>query len=518
MTESPDRERLTCRTTDELETALEGDPALIKSISCNRIVEAELLARVSEFVNLESCHFSLCDANAFAERLGELKHLSRLDLQASRLTSFPTSLAGATKLKYLSLGNNAIKSIPDEVGQLKGVIEFSMMQNRIHEVSDLLFELPLVKLNLGHNRLQSLSKSIANLTKLEMLTLLANRLTELPPEIGQLKKLESLSLNYNALTTLPVEIIELQSLEYLGIESNPFTSFPAGFKGFANSIESLAVEGKQRALFMDWTYKPSDKPVQIELADLNLCLDSESPDFAEIESKLDDAGVSELKTQVRNSINIASTVSDDYSELGCSRLGGFPDLEDESKLPRTEDGIWIFLFQLNLADVAELNGFLPKSGLLSFFVKSLEDLECRVIFFADDTSQLKTIRFEPTELTDDQDDYTETPHRIEFAASTSIPYLIVDDHTKFEAVHDVVNTTKNHFLNGHSYTQHDSHETQAASQLGGTPEEWTSLLCLGYDRKVGFCFWDAGTIAFCIHQEDLRRHDFSRVHVSLESS
>ena len=71
---------------------------------------------------------------------------------------------------------------------------------------------------------------------------------------------------------------------------------------------------------------------------------------------------------------------------------------------------------------------------------------------------------------------------------------------------------------GYTFTQHESPETQAANKMGGTPEEWVSLLKLGYDKQVGFCFWDAGTLTFTIHQEDLRRVDFSNVQVSLESS
>ena len=73
-------------------------------------------------------------------------------------------------------------------------------------------------------------------------------------------------------------------------------------------------------------------------------------------------------------------------------------------------------------------------------------------------------------------------------------------------------------INGYTFTQHESPETQAANELGGRPDEWVCLLELDSHMDVGFCFWDAGTLTFVIHQEDLRRNDFSRVHVSLESS
>ena len=164
---------------------------------------------------------------------------------------------------------------------------------------------------------------------------------------------------------------------------------------------------------------------------------------------------------------------------------------------------------------------MPKSGLLSFFIRSLEEFECKVIPFEGDVGQLNTVRFDPQDLTDDQDDYTATPFHVEFTAGTSLPYISLDDpdqHTRFEKIFDAVNTVGDHSFNGHPFTQHESPMVQAADKLGGTPEEWVPLLKLGYDHQVGFCFWDAGTLTFTIHQEDLRRHDFSGVQVSLETS
>ena len=79
-----EHESISCLKAEELQQALEGDKLAVKSIFCDRIVDTELLARVSEFANLERCSLSLCDANGFAKRVGELKKLNFLSLQASR--------------------------------------------------------------------------------------------------------------------------------------------------------------------------------------------------------------------------------------------------------------------------------------------------------------------------------------------------------------------------------------------------------------------------------------------------
>ena len=520
MTEYLEHEELSCETAEALQTAFAGNKTSIKSIYCNRIEDAELVARICEFINLERCHLSLCNANQLAARIDDLENLIDLNLQACKLTEFPALLKNTLKLKTLSLGNNRIESIPDGIGDLRNLNDLSLMQNHLREIPEALFKLPLTRLNLCYNQLQSLPETISNLDKIESLLLSSNRLTQLPSTIGELTTLRSLGLNYNELNSLPDEILNLDQLDYLQLSSNKFSSIPAGFESFSNSIEHFSIDGKFRPLYMDWTYKHSDKPAIFELADMDLYLDTSSPNFAELSKELEGAEVGDLKSQIRKSIDIKSTIPDDYSKLGNSRMGGFPDLADESHLPRCEYGIWIFLFQLNLADIAGVNNYLPKSGLLSFFVDRLEDPDCKVLFYEGDLNKLKTIRFDPSELTDDQDDYTANPFHVKFTAGTSLPYNHggVTNQNNFEAIYDKVNTVGDHFLNGHTFTQHESPETQAVNRLGGTPNEWVSLLQLGFDHQVGFCFWDAGTLTFTIHQEDLRRCDFSSVVVSLESS
>ena len=119
------------------------------------------------------------------------------------------------------------------------------------------------------------------------------------------------------------------------------------------------------------------------------------------------------------------------------------------------------------------------------------------------------------------DDYTETPHRLKFSRFAALPYKppghVEWDQTTYKRYHALYESVDHH-MNGYTFTQHESPQEQAAAVFTGSPEEWVPLLQVGYDDRVWFCFWDAGTLTFCIHQEDLRRNDFSRVHVSLETS
>ena len=514
-------ENLTCRTESELKVALRStDKTSVKSISCDRINNPELLSRIVEFSSLESCHLSLCDATRLSKNLGDLKKLTCLNLQACRLTEFPVSITSAKQLSSLSLGNNRISEIPVEIEQLNSLETLSLMQNQLESVPVALFALPLTGLNLSYNQLKSIPNLVSKATKLETLSLAANNLTELPASVGKLLALESLDLRYNQLQSLPVEICDLPSLKYLALATNQFKKLPSELEDFSKSLESFSIDGKFRKLFMDWSYQYSDKPLRIQVANMDLYLSKSDDQYSEFSNSLEQIGAGTLKSRIRKSINIQCTEPDDYSVPGSSRLGGFPELLNRETLPTCEYGIWIFLGQLNLADIADANQFLPRKGLLSFFVRSLEDLQCKVIYYDGEMDALKTLRFDPGELTDDQDDYTDKPFRVEFSKSTSLPWIENEcwNSDDFDKVHDFINTSSQHCLNGYTFTQHESPETQAADQRGGTPEEWVPLLRLGYDAKVGFCFWDAGTLTFNIHQQDLARYDFSKVHVSLESS
>jgi uncharacterized protein YwqG len=226
----------------------------------------------------------------------------------------------------------------------------------------------------------------------------------------------------------------------------------------------------------------------------------------------------------REAISIETTTPEDYSLPGTSRFGGWPDLPDISHFPTTDELYWTFLAQLNLADLAPLNRYLPRQGLLSFFVNATDFPDGKVLFHPGDPRKLTTVRHRGEEdMHSPDDDYSKKPHRLRFERFCSLPHYLQnkygdDANEKAYETCKALSPNCDHHINGHVFTQHESPQEQAAEKLRGQPDEWIPLLQLGWDSKVGFCFWDAGTLTFCIHQQDLRRHDFTRIHTSIESS
>jgi uncharacterized protein YwqG len=505
---------------DDLKKGLEN-PLALKSVFCSRVEDGDLLARIAECKNLESLGLSLCEGNKLAGRLDQLPSLKSVNFQACRLIDFPQSVLEVSQLESLSLGNNVIETIPLEVSKLNALVVLNLQQNHLQELPDSLFDLPVKKLNLSYNRIENLNSCVGNLKQIELLSLACNAIASIPDSIGNLRTLKSLALGFNRLTTIPKTIERLGHLEFLSLQNNPFEELPKELKPVSVSVKNFSIDGKHRPLFMDWDYQPSDLIPKIELDAMELLIAENDPLYRDTMETLKQFESEKEIAKVRRAIKIQSTEPDDYSILGNSRLGGFPDLENESDFPMTDGKRWAFLAQLNLAELAGTNNFLPRMGLLSFFIPSTEEMIARVVFSQCPSDELKTVRFSPEEMLDDQDDYSENPHRVSFELATDYPYDFPDNDDKvsqFESVFEALHCKSDHVINGFTFTQHESPQQQAANQHRGKPDEWVCLLKLGYDQKVGFCFWDAGTVTFTIHVEDLRRHDFSRVHVSLESS
>ncbi len=198
-----------------------------------------------------------------------------------------------------------------------------------------------------------------------------------------------------------------------------------------------------------------------------------------------------------------------------------------------------FYAQLRLADVAGLQPWLPRDGMLYFAGEDQEELhKHRVIHSTAPASSLQTVRLPGRRHVREQ---RRVPRLqgCRHAPPLSVPslYNARDRLTGRDAVlagtsrtttscrrptgalqEELGKSADCHLVNAHVFTQHESPEEQASAERGGLPGEWINLLMLESDNRPGFCFWDAGTLSFSIHMKDLALGDFSRTFASLESS
>jgi hypothetical protein len=196
------------------------------------------------------------------------------------------------------------------------------------------------------------------LAQLEVLSMEYGKLERLPDSICNLARLQRLLLNGNALDSLPECIGDLPALRLLAVEKNPFVSLPASLK----KIEKVNLERKLQALYQDIAYR---KDVDVPVAPAQFLAQGDDL-YAQLLAAA--CGKHKLKRYLpallrvaRRTVRYRTTEPEDYAQKGNTRFGGAPDLPPGMAFPLSDgDNHWRFYAQLNLAEVAPLQPYLPR--------------------------------------------------------------------------------------------------------------------------------------------------------------
>ncbi|NXF80847.1 LRCH1 protein, partial [Sclerurus mexicanus] len=191
------------------------------------------------------------------------------DLSKNRLTEVPTELCHFVSLETLNLYHNCIKNIPDAIVNLQMLTYLNLSRNQLSSLPACLCGLPLKVLIASNNKLGSLPEEIGQLKQLMELDVSCNEITALPQQIGQLKSLKELNVRRNYLEVLPPELVQLPlvkfdfscnkvlvipicfrkmvQLQVLLLENNPLQSPPAQIctKGKVHIFKYLTVQACQ---------------------------------------------------------------------------------------------------------------------------------------------------------------------------------------------------------------------------------------------------------------------------------
>ncbi|NWU66585.1 LRCH1 protein, partial [Pterocles burchelli] len=199
----------------------------------------------------------------------DLSDTVRADLSKNRLTEVPTELCHFVSLETLNLYHNCIKIIPDAIVNLQMLTYLNLSRNQLSSLPACLCGLPLKVLIASNNKLGSLPEEIGQLKQLMELDVSCNEITSLPQQIGQLKSLKELNVRRNYLEVLPQELVQLPlvkfdfscnkvlvipicfrkmvQLQVLLLENNPLQSPPAQIctKGKVHIFKYLTVQACQ---------------------------------------------------------------------------------------------------------------------------------------------------------------------------------------------------------------------------------------------------------------------------------
>jgi len=153
--------------------------------------------------------------------------LSKLYLASNRLSSIPSDIERLTSLVILDLHDNALRTIPGEMGKLEHLSKLDLSHNKLRNLPEDMFALrSLTCLNVSNNELNRIGDGISYMDSLETLDVSHNLLKSLPLSIGFLHKLNILSANDNKLSSLPDEIAFLRNIKTLDFSRNQLETLP----------------------------------------------------------------------------------------------------------------------------------------------------------------------------------------------------------------------------------------------------------------------------------------------------
>ncbi|NXI47085.1 PIDD1 protein, partial [Galbula dea] len=159
--------------------------------------------------------------------VGNLRHLTHLDLSFNSLSTLPSCILHLPSLRVLLVSHNSLGTLPQDLGSLSKLTFFSAMKNQLKDLPQSIGELAeLQDLDLSENALGCLPEEVGNLHKCRELDLSGNRLSSIPESLANLKSLRQLHLHSNLLVTVPASLASLPNLSRLDLQNNCLRAVP----------------------------------------------------------------------------------------------------------------------------------------------------------------------------------------------------------------------------------------------------------------------------------------------------
>ena len=467
------------------------------------------------------------------EHLTIRHHSNQWEKERVPFKNLPDNIDNLQKLTGLYINGTELESLPESLGQLKSLEHLSINRSQLKTTPNSLWQLP----------------------NLHYLFLSDNQLTHVPSYIN-LPSLQNIDLSKNALKTLDKALAQQPKLKSLKLKHNPWQSLAPEF----NQIKDIDLSIDDKLRLLDFTYLGADGKGLATWDDATYCAQSDSTLVTQIneviaENNLNDHAQA-LRSMVKKAIGFTHTIDEDYAKIGNHRFGGMPDLPNSIAYPTftgwhhegDKEFIYEFIAQINCEEIAHLQDYLPRTGILFFFLQTVHN-----IYDSSDQEHVAKVIYHPT-ITDlkagnrfdfDEKDYYEMFDKgyrsfkakadkqnssPSFYASNINTYYFVGDAVVIKGkgrqfLKDLYDSFEepiiqknpfDHAINAYGFTQNEAPELQAALAYKGNPEDWLNLLVV---KSVGDFQWgDAGDLFFVIHKSDLAKQDFSNIFVTLESS
>ena len=506
-------------------------------------------------IDLAKLDWSLYKFKGLEEIEGvEATLVSDLEIINPKFETLPPSVYGLSNLKSLTLSKvgdwNDESKLPfrefsEELGQLTQLNSLHMNRMSVRSLPASVASLKkLESLAVNQCLLETTPVELWNLAKLQHLSLSGNQLSGIPNDIA-LPSLRSLNLSKNPLKTLPEELGHQPKLAVLDLSDNSLLCLPEIF----NSIEEINMSLDDKLRLLDFDYQGADGTGLTDWTEEPFKFPDQHPLVEEMQQQFRELGHEEylgaMTALSKKSLVFQQAEDEDYSLQGNTRFGGWPDLPENVEYPRYLDTdqdphceyTCEFIAQINCAEVACHQSYLPRTGMLYFFIDSFHELNATVLYSAAEPEKLSSGK--NTKLTDeDFFDLYDVPYRgfkVEPSVKLSLPffyasyvnsYLFEGEASSLKGADSFLEDIDEELgfrdhselceMNAYVFTQHENPELQAALKYKGHPKDWVVLLKVPSLGNFQWC--DAGELFFVIHKSDLKKGDFSKIYCSLESS
>ncbi|CAL7952317.1 unnamed protein product [Xylocopa violacea] len=190
---------------------------------------------------LKTLDLSCNNLTAIDPRIECLTDLNALYLQSNMLHTLPAEIGNLKKLKILNLSNNKLEKLPYEFYRLAELHELNLKSNNINQLDPAIGDFimlthleidmsclegvgQLKTLTLGNNQIESIPEEIIKLVYLEIFDLSHNKITLIPSYIGILPNLKQFVIDGNDVQNVRADIIRCGTPRILkhirqGIES-----------------------------------------------------------------------------------------------------------------------------------------------------------------------------------------------------------------------------------------------------------------------------------------------------------